>query len=136
MDHFETEVYEAIQTAKNGEQFNTHSIETLTRTVDVSHFVDPESGLLHRHDIDKHVLRSTFKVSRWVVEEIDYSSFDHAGLAELAHREQEFRNADRDVFFDGTANDNDERWRHIQDVEGDAPCPPEVYRKLRAKYGR
>ena len=134
IETFETEVYEAIETAK-GESFDRSMIEDITRSVRVSHFVDPVSGLLHRHDIDKHVLRSTFKISRWVVDELDYSSFDHAGLAELAYREEEFRNAMQDVFFDGTENNDDERWEQINSRHGDAPCPPEVQRKLRAKYG-
>lgn len=135
VDHFEQEVYEAIETAK-GETFHNSQIELITRSVNVSHFVDPQSGLLHRHDIDKHVLRSTFKVQRWVIDELDYSSFDHAGLAELAYREQEFRAEDtREVFFDATPNDDDGRWQNINSTEKNAPCPPEVYRKLRAKYG-
>ena len=134
VDNFEREVYDAIRSAK-GDDVMTEWIQELTRSVSVSHFVDPESGLIHNHNIDKHVLRSSFQINEWVVDELNYSSFDHAGLAELAFREQEFRNADQAVFFDGSRNDDDSKWNRINSVEDDAPCPPEVYRRLRAEYG-
>ena len=134
IDHFETEVYSAIREAK-GDPLKRGPIQKLAQSVHVSHFIDPKSGLIHRHDIDKHVLRSTFKINQWVVDELNYSSFDHAGLAELAYREDEFKNAERAVFFDATANADPERWKEINRIEGNAPCPPEVYRTLRSKYG-
>jgi hypothetical protein len=134
VDDFEREVYDAIKSAKGGDVM-TEWIQELTRSVTVSHFVDPESGLIHNHNIDKHVLRSSFQINKWVVDELNYSSFDHAGLAELAFREQEFRNAEQAVFFDGSRNDDGGKWKRINSVEDDAPCPPEVYRRLRAEYG-
>ncbi len=134
IDSFETEVYAAIQEAK-GEPLHRADIEKIAETAHVTHFVDPKSGLVHRHDIDKHVLRSSFQVASWVVDELTYSSFDHSGLAELAYREKEFRNADRAVFFDGSSNDDDEKWDQINSTEKNAPCPPEVYRRLQSMYG-
>jgi len=134
VDSFETEVYSAIQEAK-GEPVHREPIEKLAQSARVSHFVDPKSGLVHRHDIDKHVLRSTFNINSWVVDELMFSSFDHAGLAELTYREDEFRQAEEAVFFDGSLNDDDEKWKRINEIETQAPCPPEVYRTLSAKYG-
>ena len=134
VDSFETEVYSAIREAK-GDPLVRGAVEELASSVRVGHFIDPKSGLIHRHDIDKHVLRSTFKIRSWVVEDLNYSSFDHAGVSELSYREAEFRNADEPVFFDGSDNDDDEKWNHINQVEKDAPCPPEVYRRLQSMYG-
>lgn len=133
IDSFETEVYSAIQQAK-GSPIYRGQFEEIALTATVSHFVDPISGLLHRHDIDKHVLRSTFHINHWVVDELEFSSFDHSGLAELAWREEELRRGDRRVFWD-TDNNDGERWNKIQSTENNAPCPPEVYRKLRSMYG-
>ncbi len=53
---------------------------------------------------------------------------------ELAWREEELRNAARDVFYDTSNNDN-ARWEKIQSTEDSAPCPPHVYKTLKAKYG-
>lgn len=133
IDSFETEVYSAIKQAK-GDPLNRGEFEKLASSARVGHFVDPVSGLIHRHDIDKHVLRSTFHVNYWVVDSLEFSSFDHSGLAELAWREDELRNSPEQVFWD-TDNNDDERWNEIQRIEKNAPCPPEVYRRLKALYG-
>ncbi len=132
VESFEEEVYNAITRAVHDTE--TDQIAKIARDVSIKHYVDPETGLLHHHSLDKHVLTSSFKVRPWVIRDLEFSSFDHAGLAELAWREQELRNADRDVFYD-TDNDDGERWGRIQSIEGDAPCPSHVYQTLTAKYG-
>ena len=128
---FEQEVYRAIERAKAdiGED-----VTDIALTVSVSHYIDPQTGLLHNHELNKHVLQSSFAVQNWVIDDLHYNSFDHAGVNELAWREEELRNADRDVFWD-THNDDDSRWYQISDTADSAPCPPEVYQRLRAMYG-
>lgn len=132
VESFRQEAYSAIKQAKG---LPVGDIQAIAESVTINHYVDPETGLLHRHDIDKHVLRSSFKINRWVVDELHYNSWDHAGLAELAWREDEFTNADDPVFFDAVANDDTDRWQSINSTAEDAPCPPKVYRTLRTLYG-
>lgn len=131
VETFQQEAYQAILEA-TGEDVGP--LRNIAVSVEIDHYVDPTTGLLHRHGVDKHVLRSTFDVNFWVIDELHYNSWDHAGLQELAWREAEFRDADRDVFRD-TDNDDDERWNRIQDRADGAPCPPEVYTRLRGMYG-
>lgn len=131
VESFENEVYSAVVQAKG---VDLEDVTRLATTTNIEHFVDPKTGLLHRHDLNKHVLRTTFDIRPWVINELFYDSFDHAGVAELSWREDEFRNSNRAVFYD-TENDDDERWSWINKIEGKAPCPPEVYQRLNAMYG-
>lgn len=131
VEGFENEVYSAVVQAKG---VDLEDVTRLATTVDIQHFVDPKTGLLHRHGVNKHVLRTTFQVKPWVISELFYDSFDHAGLAELSWREDELRASGLDVFFD-TDNDDQDRWDRINKVETNAPCPPEVYQRLNAMYG-
>ena len=131
VEGFENEVYSAVVRAKG---VDLEDVTVLATTVDIQHFVDPKTGLLHRHDVDKHTIRTTFNVRPWVVRELHYNNFDHAGVAELAWKEDQLRADSRDVFFD-TDNNDDDRWNRISSIENDAPCPPEVYQRLKAMYG-
>lgn len=131
VEGFQNEVYSAIVRGKGQ---SIEDVVQIALTNDVSHFVDPKTGLLHRHGVNKHVLRSTFNLSAWVLDELHYDSFDHAGLGELAWREDELRADSRDVFYD-TDNDDDDRWKSINRKESNAPCPSHVYKRLRALYG-
>lgn len=84
--------------------------------------MDLASGLIHFHGIDKHTTRATFNTNQRVVDDFHHSGFDHAGVHELAYREDEFRNADDPVFYD-TDNDDDERWGGDQLDDLECPSP-------------
>lgn len=130
-DTFEEEVYGAIRDATG----NRSSLDRLAGTAEFSHFIDPKTGLLHKHGVNKHLAYTTFDLNYWVIRDLEYSSFDHAGVAELAWREDELRQADRDVFSD-VSNDDDKRWDYIQRITEKAPCPNHVYNKLDSLYGQ
>lgn len=120
-----------IQQAKLDEQ---RPVADIAETATVHRYMDPVSGIVHPHGIDKHTLTASFNVRRWVLDEIMYTEFDHAGVNELAWREDEFRNVDRDVFYD-VENGNHERWQQIQETADSARVPDLVIRELRAEYG-
>lgn len=111
-------------------------LEDQARATEVTAFMDPTTGLVHRHGIDKHTLTATFNVSRWVIDELEYNEFDHAGCWCLHYREDEFRNADRDAFYDNPSEEErEERWRSIERTCQDAKIPPRIHRELDAMYG-
>lgn len=131
VDQFELELHGAVMNAKMG---TSSQLNNIARSATVTHYVDPSTGLVHEHEFNKHVIVPTFDAKPWVALDLYYNSWDHAGVVEFAWREDEFRNADRPVFED-VDNDNEERWEKVRDRADRAPCPPEVYQRLRAMYG-
>jgi hypothetical protein len=87
-------------------------IGDIASTGRVRAYKDRVSGLVHPHGIDKHTLTASFSVKPWVLDEMKYTEYDHAGVNELTAMESELRGADRRVFFD-TDNGDDERWEEI-----------------------
>lgn len=133
VDSFEREALGAVEEAI-GYRGSRDLISRVAETVDVQSYVDPKTGLMHRHEVYKHTLKDNFGVASWVINDLHFNSWDHAGVAELAWREDELREADRNVFMD-TDNDDPERWDRINRIEKKAPCPPHVYKTLEAMYG-
>lgn len=93
--------------------------------------------------LDSHQTTSLFdryeeiiasRVREYVVREV-YDALSHNTVEKTeAGREQEFRDADRAVFWD-THNDDNTRWGQINNTSGNAPCPPEVYERLKSVHG-
>lgn len=109
-------------------------IADVADTADVQSYMDHKTGLVHDHELDKHTLRATFNVTREVIDELYFNEHDHAGVHELVYREEEFRDADFDVFYD-TDNCNDARWQRIDETTSTAYVPDSVHLELRARYG-
>lgn len=109
------------------------TVADLASSASVDAFMDPHSGLVHRHSLSKHTISATFSVNQWVVDELEFSGFDHAAVWEMKYREDEFRDDDRKVFWD-TTNDDDERWRQIKNVCPNAPIPDRVHNELKSRY--
>jgi len=109
-------------------------MEQISNSVHVTHYMDPVSGIVHPHGIDKHTLRASFNVCSWVIDDLLYTEFDHAGVNELSWRETEFRNAAEPVFVD-TDNQDDDRWGQINSTARSARVPDFVRRELRSQYG-
>lgn len=131
-DHLGTKLTNRVEEARHGGGFD--EIAEIADTNSVSSFMDPQSGLVHQHDIDKHTLQASFSVTAEVIADLHFTEYDHAGVHELVYRERELRNADYSVFWD-TDNDDDGRWEQIRNAADSAPVPDGVHRELRERYG-
>jgi hypothetical protein len=124
----------SIQRAKADGYRDAPGIDDYARKTEVSRFVDPVTGLVHNHELNKHTLRATFDVQGWVIHELDHSEFDHAGVNELWWRQMEFIADGRDVFCD-TEDDDESRWDEIESTAERAIISSSVSEDLRAKFG-
>ncbi len=118
------------------EQNPHHYSDDLWLSIDdssIDAFTDTKSGIRHGHSKKKHRLRD-LGVTTDTIEKLYYNEHDHAGVVELAYREQEFRNAPFGV-FERAANDDDGMWQKINDTKENAPVPHEVNESLEAMYG-
>ncbi|WP_153952956.1 hypothetical protein [Halosegnis longus] len=131
VNNFEAGALSAIKRAISS---SCPELERLTTTVSVSAFLDPNTGFVHRHSLNKHTLTSSFGVTREVVSDLEYSSYDHAGVNELVYREEELRNAELRVFRDHD-NDDDELWQRIRNTANLAQIDDRIHAELRATYG-
>jgi hypothetical protein len=110
--------------------------DDLQKSIERSHvdaFTDPKSGIHHGHSKQKHRLQD-LGVSSQTIERLHYNEHDHAGVVELAYREQEFRNAPFEV-FESVSNDDDAMWQKINKTKENAPVPQDVNESLEAMYG-
>jgi hypothetical protein len=93
-------------------------------------FTAPDTREHHTHDIDKHRLSDSFSVTDKLLDETHVKEFSHLACHELALREDEFRNADFDVFED-VPNDDDARWEEINRTTEKAPISAESMKELK-----
>jgi hypothetical protein len=93
-------------------------------------FTAPDTREHHTHKIKKHRLSDEFNVTDELLDETYVKEYSHLAVHELALREDEFRNADFDVFED-VPNDDDERWEEINRTTGKAPISAESMRELK-----
>jgi len=66
-------------------------------------------------------------------EKLYYNSHDHAGVWEMAVREQELRNAPFEVFGDAP-NDDPSKWQKINSTKEKAPVPKSVRSNLEEMF--
>lgn len=114
-DHYDDGLFDAIESSH------------------ISAFTDEKSGLFHSHSVGKHRL-SDLGVTDEATDRLWYNSFDHAGVHELALRENEFANAPIDVFEDAP-NDDARKWEKINSTKEKAPIPKSVRSDLEERYG-
>jgi hypothetical protein len=124
---------EQAQTIEDMKEWAEDPISAAASTVRVNAFTDEKTGLHHGHSIDKHRL-GDLGVTDEATDHLYYNDFDHAGVVELAYREDQFRNVDFDVFEDAS-NDDAEMWQKIRNTKDNAPVPDRVHRRLRQMYG-
>jgi hypothetical protein len=94
----------------------------------ITAFTDTKSGLHHGHGLNKHRIQD-LGVTDECAGKLYYNSHDHAGVWEMAVREQEFRNAPFDVFEDAD-NDDSRKWEKINSTKEKAPIPKSVRSNL------
>lgn len=99
----------------------------------VAGFTDTRSGLHHGHGMGKHTL-DMLGVTDEASDRLWYNEYDHAGVHEMAVREEEFRDAPIDV-FENASNDDSQKWRQINSTKEKAPIPKRVRADLRERYG-
>lgn len=114
-------------------QLNDDTITVIAASANCNTFTDETDGLHHNHGIQKHRLQD-LGVTEEVVERLHHRGDGHSGVHELALREQEFRNADFDVFEDA-ANTDPDKWEKINNTRENAPIPGRVRRNLNEMFG-
>jgi len=114
-------------------ELNEDAITAIAASARCSGFTDETDGLHHNHGLQKHRLQD-LGVTDETVERLHHRGDGHSGVHELALREQEFRNADFDVFEDAGNTDSD-KWRKINNTREKAPIPDRVRRDLNQMFG-
>lgn len=130
-DQFEVAAKHAIEAAYG---VVCPEVEQKASKADIKAFIDPVTGFIHRHDLNKHTLTATFGVTSRVVNDLYYNSYDHAGVHELLYREEELRDADFQVFYEHD-NDDDEIWARIRNISSSAKVHQRVHDELASMYG-
>lgn len=121
------------QAIENQKEWANDPISAVARSASCRGFTDEKTGLHHGHGLNKHRL-GDLGVSQEAIDRLYYNDFDHAGVVELAYRENQFRNADFPVFTDA-ANNNESKWQKIRNTKDNAPVPERVHTELRRMYG-
>lgn len=98
----------------------------------VTGYTAPTSGVYHSHDRQKHDL-ADLGVTDEAADRLWTERDDHAGVWEMAVREEEFRNAPFDV-FENTPNDDDDQWERIHSTKRSAPIPSSFHKELQSRY--
>jgi len=124
---------DAAQTIEDMAEWSNDPVSAAARTAKVNSFTDEKTGLHHGHGIRKHRL-GDLGVTQEAIDHLYYNDFDHAGVVELAYREDQFRNVDFDV-FKHTSNNDESKWQKIRNTKENAPVPDRVHRRLRQMYG-
>lgn len=107
-------------------------LDEVIESSEIQGFTDTRSGLHHGHGMGKHTL-SMLGVTDAASERLWYNSYDHAGVHEMAVREDEFRDAPIDVFEDAP-NDDTRKWQKIHSTKEKAPIPKRVRADLKERY--
>lgn len=100
----------------------------------ISDYTAPRSNINHGHDTDKHDVRSRFGVRDEFVSE-HFSEYgiapnDHAALWLMSYKQEEFQNAETEVFRD-THDSDQSRWASIDSAKSAAPIAPKTQKELR-----
>lgn len=135
-DYFGAELVEEITQHKVEGQVLDDVIEEMTDQAEVTGFTDPKTGIHHgstNHSFQKHRL-SDLGVTDEVSDLLWANDYDHAGVHEMALRRDELVNRpDLDVFED-VPDDDEARWRKIEQTREKAPIPPSVQETLDEMY--
>jgi hypothetical protein len=129
--HLEVQTANRVERAVEGDVGD--AIESIAATADVNAYKDEITGLVHDHHPNKHTLTASFRVTQWVLDEMYFTEYDHAGVNELSAMESELREADRSVFHD-THNDDDERWNAIHDTADSAQIHAHIQQQIDAMH--
>jgi hypothetical protein len=100
----------------------------------ISDYTAPRSNINHGHDTDKHDVRNRFGVRDDFVSE-HFSEYgiapnDHAALWLMSYKQEEFQNAETEVFRD-THDGDQSRWESIDSAKSSAPIAPKTQKELR-----
>lgn len=100
----------------------------------ISDYTAPRSNINHGHDTDKHDVRNRFGVRDEFVSE-HFSEYgiapnDHAALWLMSYKQEEFQNAETEVFRD-THDSDQSRWASIDSAKSSAPIAPKTQKELR-----
>jgi len=124
---------EAARDVEDMRQFNDDTLSAIAASANCQTFTDETDGLHHNHGLQKHRLQD-LGVTDEAVERLHHRGDGHSGVHELALRENEFRNADFEV-FDDAPNNAPYKWRKINNTREDAPIPERVRRNLNEMFG-
>jgi len=124
---------QAAQDVNDMVRYNDDAITAIASSAQCTAFTDESDGLHHDHGIQKHRVQD-LGVSDETTERLHHRGDGHSGVHELALREQEFRNADFEV-FENAANSDPDKWKKINNTRENAPIPDRVRRNLNEMFG-
>jgi hypothetical protein len=129
-DYLDAELVDDVEQYK-AEQFHD-PIEGMAAEANNSGFTATDTREHHDHSITKHRLSDSFDVTSETLSKMATKEYSHLAVHELALREDEFRNADFDVFED-VGNNPHGRWDDINDVTDSAPISADSMAELKEK---
>lgn len=129
--HLQVQTANRVERAVEGQPGD--GIESIAATADVDSYKDEITGLVHDHHPNKHTLTASFGVKQWVLDEMHFTEYDHAGVNELSAMEPELRDADRAAFYRAD-NDDDELWDDIHNTAGKAQIHAHIQRQIDAMH--
>lgn len=123
---------EAASDVEEMRRANEDTLTAIASSANCRTFTDETDGLHHNHGLQKHRLQD-LGVTDEAVERLHHRGDGHSGVHELSLREDEFRNADFEV-FDDAPNNAPYKWRKINQTREDAPIPERVRRNLNEMF--